>query len=79
MFKETDGLSFQTHATQREHEILKRKSEFQDEVKKKKSKAELEEEMREEGLKKSIDSSNKGFALLAKMGYKAGLFVLVFF
>ena len=27
---------------------------------------------REEGLQKSLDSSNKGFSLMAKMGYKAG-------
>ena len=27
---------------------------------------------REEGLQKSIDSSNKGFAMLKKMGYKEG-------
>ena len=32
----------------------------------------MEVEKREEGLQKSLDSSNKGFALLAKMGYKAG-------
>ena len=38
----------------------------------KKSKAVLEAEHREEGLQKSLDSSNKGFALLAKMGYKPG-------
>ena len=28
---------------------------------------------REEGLQKAIDSSNKGFALLKKMGYKEGM------
>ena len=38
----------------------------------KKSKTVLESERREEGLQKSLDSTNKGFALLAKMGYKAG-------
>ena len=27
---------------------------------------------REEGLQKSIDSTNKGFAMLKKMGYKEG-------
>ncbi len=40
--------------------------------KKKKSKAVLEEEKRKEGLETSLDASNRGFALLAKMGYKAG-------
>lgn len=38
----------------------------------KKTKKELEEEKRQEGLQKSLDSSNKGFAMLQKMGYKAG-------
>ena len=66
-------IFFQTHATQREHELLKKKSEYHVQATKtKKSKSELEAEKREEGLQKSLDSSNKGFALLAKMGYKAG-------
>ena len=63
---------FQTHATQREHQLEKKKSECNIKAKMKKSKAELESEKREEGLQKSLDSSNKGFALLAKMGYKPG-------
>merc|ERR1719158_427162 len=34
---------------------------------------EIEEDKREEGLAQSIaEPSNKGFAMLAKMGYKAG-------
>ena len=33
----------------------------------------LESEARDEGLSKSIGQSNKGFALLAKMGYKEGM------
>lgn len=32
----------------------------------------LEEERREEGLKSAISTDNKGFAMLAKMGYKQG-------
>lgn len=32
----------------------------------------LEAEKRDEGLGKSLDASNKGFALLQKMGYKPG-------
>jgi len=60
-----------THATKREHELEKKKSEC-NLTKMKKSKAVLESEKREEGLQKSLDSSNKGFALLAKMGYKPG-------
>ena len=31
-----------------------------------------QKERLKEGLKKSIDSSNKGFQMLAKMGYKSG-------
>ena len=61
-----------SHATQREHEMLKKKSDQKEENKTKKNKVNLEVEKRHEGLQKSIDSSNKGFAMLAKMGYKAG-------
>ena len=32
----------------------------------------MEAEKREEGLSKSLDVTNKGFALLQKMGYKPG-------
>lgn len=32
----------------------------------------LEEQRRREGLEKAIDSNNKGFSLLQKMGYKPG-------
>ena len=39
---------------------------------KRKSKATLEFEFREQGLQTSLDSSNKGFELMAKMGYKPG-------
>jgi G-patch domain len=42
----------------------------------KKTKKEMEEEKRQEGLYKSIDSTNKGFAMLQKMGYKAGKRIL---
>ena len=37
-----------------------------------KSKKELENDKREEGLKTELNQSNKGFAMLMKMGYKAG-------
>lgn len=36
------------------------------------SQAQLEEERRVEGMSVSISSENKGFAMLAKMGYKSG-------
>lgn len=52
--------------------MLKKKNEKDEELVKKKSKKELEEEKRQEGLQTSLDSTNKGFALLAKMGYIAG-------
>lgn len=32
----------------------------------------LEELRRQEGLKKAIDSKNKGFGMMQKMGYKPG-------
>ena len=38
----------------------------------KKRRNEIEEEIREEGLSTKLDSSNKGFNMLAKMGYKPG-------
>ena len=52
--------------------MLKKKSDQKEENKTKKNKVNLEVEKRHEGLQKSIDSSNKGFAMLTKMGYKAG-------
>lgn len=70
------GLN-KTLGARREHEMLKKRTacveEQQRNRKEKKSRTELEMEKREEGLATSIiDSSNKGFALLAKMGYKQG-------
>ena len=41
-------------------------------IQKKNKKQNLEAEKRHEGLQTSIDSSNKGFEMLAKMGYKSG-------
>lgn len=63
---------FQTHSTQREHEMLKKKCAKELEISRRPKFGEMEAEKREEGLQKSLDSTNKGFALLAKMGYKAG-------
>ena len=51
---------------------MKKKTELEQESKNKKSKADLEVEKRDEGLQKSLDFTNKGFAMLAKMGYIAG-------
>ncbi len=57
------------------HDVLKKKEEEKAMAatkEPKKTKKELEEDKRQEGLQKSLDSSNKGFAMLQKMGYKAG-------
>ena len=51
---------------------MKKKTELEQESRNKKSKADLEIEKRDEGLQKSLDFTNKGFAMLAKMGYIAG-------
>jgi len=67
-----------SHATKREHETLKKKEEVAIQEAKEKSKRskstrqELEEEQRRQGLDTSLDQSNKGFAMLQKMGYKQG-------
>lgn len=39
---------------------------------KKRKAHEIEKEMRDQGLSKALGDDNKGFAMLAKMGYKAG-------
>jgi len=66
-----------TAKQQREHEQAKKRSanfeEMQKHKKIRKTVEKLEVEKRDEGLAKSIaEPSNKGFALLAKMGYKIG-------
>ena len=45
---------FQTHSTQREHEILKKKTDGEENKTTKKSKIHLEAEKRDEGLQKSL-------------------------
>eukprot|EP00094_Tigriopus_californicus_P012562 TCALIF_12147-PA protein Name:"Similar to GPATCH11 G patch domain-containing protein 11 (Bos taurus)" AED:0.17 eAED:0.20 QI:82/0/0/1/1/0.75/4/0/275 len=61
---------------QREHELAKQRSEGEQRRQAakwdKRQRMNLESEKREEGLQKSLDTSNKGFAMLAKMGYKSG-------
>ena len=65
-----------TKSQQREHQVAKRQFELREEAKQakrvKKTSKQLEVEAREEGLSTKLDSSNKGFALLEKMGYKPG-------
>ena len=74
-----DWLIFQSHATKREHEALKKKQEIalqeaKDKRSSKVAKQSLEEETRKQGLGKGLDQSNKGFAMLQKMGGKAASF-----
>jgi len=59
---------------QREHNIHKSKT-VTDEKNKQQNRPHrlLEAERREEGLNEAIGDSNKGFALLQKMGYKPGM------
>lgn len=45
---------------------------IREDKKTRKSAKELEAEKREEGLATSLDQSNKGFAMLQKMGFKPG-------
>jgi hypothetical protein len=61
-----------THEQQRLHNQMKKRKECQLTNKATGAKA-LEEQQRQEGLEKAIDSTNKGFSLLQKMGYKPGL------
>ncbi|CAK9825327.1 G patch domain-containing protein 11 [Anthophora retusa] len=60
------------HADKRNFELLKKKSEIDAKLKEKHSIKHIEEEKREAGLSSAITSSNKGFEMLMKMGYKPG-------
>ena len=72
----TPGLQ-KTQRQKREHEVLKYQEQLKDEAQRakrmKKGYKEMEQEARDEGLATKLDSSNKGFALLSKMGYKPGM------
>lgn len=61
-----------THQQQRLHNQIKKKQECELQTKTTSIKL-LEEQRRQKGLEKAIDSNNKGFSLLQKMGYKPGL------
>lgn len=57
----------------REHEIEAKKARFDEETRRKFIPLKhLEAERRDEGLSLAISADNKGFAMLAKMGYKQG-------
>lgn len=60
-----------THNQQRLHNQMKKKQKCELQNKMTSIKV-LEEQRRQEGLEKAIDSNNKGFSLLQKMGYKPG-------
>ncbi|GAB0095495.1 G patch domain-containing protein 11 [Sergentomyia squamirostris] len=57
---------------QREVEVAAKKAKYNEEIMKKKPRRVMESERLQEGLQKSLNAENKGFALLAKMGYKPG-------
>ncbi|GLG99271.1 G patch domain-containing protein 11 [Gryllus bimaculatus] len=66
------GLLF-NRSQKRSHEMLKKQTRTNEENKKRfRPTKHVEEERRQEGLSQALDSSNKGFALLQKMGYKPG-------
>lgn len=54
---------------------LEKKEKEANQKSKQKPKAVIEKEKREEGLGAAISSDNKGFSLLAKMGYKPGMVI----
>ncbi|CAH0381309.1 unnamed protein product [Bemisia tabaci] len=60
-----------SRAKKREHEAMKRSHENQEQQKLLNKKL-FQQKTRAEGLNKPIDSTNKGYALLQKMGYKPG-------
>ncbi|XP_031840131.1 G patch domain-containing protein 11 [Nomia melanderi] len=60
------------HADKRKFDLIKKKSEIEAKIKEKNSIKYMEEEKRETGLSSAIASTNKGFELLMKMGYKPG-------
>lgn len=62
-----------SHKIARKLKMEEKKEKLEAEQKhKQKPVKQLEAERREEGLSVAISSENKGFAMLAKMGYKAG-------
>ena len=66
----------QSHSSQRRHELEKKREAEAEAARErraqKRSRAEMEAEEREKGLGTELDASNKGFAMLQKMGYKKG-------
>ncbi|CAL7944663.1 unnamed protein product [Xylocopa violacea] len=69
--KSTPTSLIYRHADKRKLEIMKKKIEIEAKLKENSIKH-IEEEKREAGLSSAITSSNKGFEMLMKMGYKPG-------
>ncbi|KZC03906.1 PREDICTED: G patch domain-containing protein 11 [Dufourea novaeangliae] len=67
----SSGLLYR-HADKRKFEMMKRKTEIEAKMQEKNSVKYMEQEKREAGLSSAIKSTNKGFELLMKMGYKPG-------
>ena len=69
----------QSHKSQREHDVQKKKDELEEIEKEKKRlrlpKNKSEAQNREEGLQRAIEPTNKGFEMLKKMGYKEGMHI----
>ena len=69
----------QSHKSQREHDVQKKKDELEEIEKEKKRlrlpKSKSEAQNREEGLQRAIEPTNKGFEMLKKMGYKEGMHI----
>ncbi|XP_029048132.1 G patch domain-containing protein 11 [Osmia bicornis bicornis] len=70
--KDTSSTLLYRHADKRKFELMKKKSEIEAKLKEKGSAKYIEEEKREAGLSSAITSTNKGFEMLMKMGYKPG-------
>lgn len=71
--KQAPTSLIKNRAVQRELEVQSKKRRIDEDHRAKgRSRAQLEEERRVEGMSASISSENKGFAMLAKMGYKSG-------
>ncbi|CAD6186692.1 unnamed protein product [Caenorhabditis auriculariae] len=66
------GLSV-SREQKRRLNIERHRDEAEMRLKKRVTRDDIEKERREEGLKKPIGEESKGFALLAKMGYKPGM------
>ena len=69
---EISGVSKNRHH-RRELDLYSRAEASHERMKAKPTRAELEKQKRDEALAKPIGEESKGFALLAKMGYKPGM------